>query len=60
MIPSNILNGFNAVIDGKQVQIFELKNERGMQAYITNYGGRLVSLFVIDKDGKLKDCRPGL
>ena len=55
MIPNNIRNGFNAVIDGKQVKIFELKNKQGMQAYITNYGGRLISLFVLGKDGKLKD-----
>ena len=59
MIPNNIRNGFNAVIDGKQVKIFELKNKQGMQAYITNYGGRLISLFVLGKDGKLKDVVQG-
>jgi hypothetical protein len=42
MIPNNIVNGFNAVMDGKQVPIFELKNKLSIQAHITNFGRRLV------------------
>jgi aldose 1-epimerase len=58
-MPSNIAANFNAVIDGKHVNLFELKNKRGMAAYITNYGGRLVSLLVPDKHGKMTDVVQG-
>jgi aldose 1-epimerase len=58
-VPSNLAANFNAVIDGKQVKLFELKNKRGMTVYITNYGGRLVSLLVPDKHGKMTDVVQG-
>ena len=50
---------FEATIDGKQTNLFFLKNHSGMEAAITNYGGRLVSLLVPDKDGKLTDVVVG-
>ena len=43
--------GFASTINGKQTALYVLKNASGMQAAITNYGGRLVSLVVPDKDG---------
>lgn len=43
---------FYQVIDGKQTALYLLTNKNGMRAAITNYGGRLVSLVVPDKDGK--------
>lgn len=46
---------FNKIIDGKQVSIFTLKNKHGMYADITNYGGKIVTLFAPDKDGNLAD-----
>ena len=46
---------FQQTIDGKQTDLFVLKNKNNVQAAITNYGGRLVSLLVPDKDGKLTD-----
>lgn len=46
---------FDAIIDAKQTQLFVLKNHAGMRAAITNYGGRLVSLWVPDKNGKFTD-----
>jgi aldose 1-epimerase len=46
---------FHEVIDGKNVDLYVIKNQNNMQAAITNYGGRLVSLLVPDKDGNLKD-----
>jgi len=46
---------FQTVIDGKQTDLYVLKNDKGMQAIITNYGGRLVSLLAFDKHGKLTD-----
>lgn len=50
---------FEATIDGKKTDLYILKNHNGMEAAITNYGGRLVSLLVPDKDGKLTDVVVG-
>lgn len=46
---------FKKAVDGKAVDIYTLKNKNGLTAVITNYGGRIVSLMVPDKDGKLTD-----
>jgi aldose 1-epimerase len=46
---------FERVIQGDTVSLFTLKNKNGITAQITNYGGRVVSLFVPDKDGKFED-----
>jgi aldose 1-epimerase len=48
-------NAFAAVVDGKKVSLYLLKNQNNMQAAITNYGARLVSLLVTDKNGKTTD-----
>jgi aldose 1-epimerase len=50
---------FKKTIDGKEVGLYTLSNKNGLKALITNYGGRLVSLFVPDKDGKLVDVVAG-
>lgn len=50
---------FQQTIDGKTVSLYTLKNTKGMQAAITNFGGRLVSLFVPDKNGKPADVIVG-
>jgi len=42
-------------INGKQTHLYILKNKHGMEAAITNYGGRVVSIVVPDKDGKQTD-----
>jgi aldose 1-epimerase len=46
-------SGFEKTIKGKQTHLFVLKNKNGMEAAITNYGGRLVSLLVPDRAGKM-------
>jgi len=46
---------FQSVIDGKNVDLYTLKNKNGMVAKITNYGGKLVQLLVPDKNGQLGD-----
>ena len=46
---------FDTVISEKQVKLYTLKNNNGMEVCITNYGGRVVSLVVPDKDGKPTD-----
>ncbi len=45
---------FNKVIDGKKVSLFFLKNG-DLTAFITNYGGRIVSLCTPDKNGQKAD-----
>ena len=37
------------------MEVFTLTNKNGMTARITNYGGRIVSLLVPDRNGKLQD-----
>jgi len=46
---------FHKMVDGKQVELFTLKNKNGLEIAITNYGGRIVSLMVPDKSGKMED-----
>lgn len=45
--------GFQGTLDGQKTDLYILKNKTGMMATFTNYGGRLVSLQVPGKDGKL-------
>ena len=46
---------FEAVVNGDSVKLYTLKGDKGMEVCITNYGGRVVSLMVPDRDGKLVD-----
>ena len=46
---------FDTLINEKPVKLYTLKNQSGMEVCITNYGGRIVSLVVPDKDGKPTD-----
>jgi aldose 1-epimerase len=46
------VDNFRMLIDGKKTDLYVLKNKNGMQAAITNYGGRLVALIVPDKDAR--------
>ena len=46
---------FDTIIQEKPVKLYTLKNANGMEVCITNYGGRIVSLCVPDKDGKATD-----
>lgn len=49
---------FQSTIDGKQTNLYVLKNGN-VQVAITNYGARIVSILVPDKNGKLKDVAVG-
>ena len=42
---------FDTTLQDKPVKLYTLKNANGMEVCITNYGGRVVSLVVPDKDG---------
>ncbi len=50
---------YTTTIDGKSVQLYTLKNKSGASVSITNYGGRVVSILVPDKDNKLTDVALG-
>ncbi len=46
---------FGGELDGKKVELFTLKNEQGMVVQITNFGGRVVDLWVPDREGRFTD-----
>lgn len=46
---------FNATIGGKKTTLLTLRNARGAEACITNYGARLVSLLEPDRNGRMED-----
>ena len=46
---------FQAEVNGKQTQLYTLTNANGMEVCITNFGGRIVSIMVPDKNGEMKD-----
>jgi len=52
-------SAFQSTIDGKKTDLYILKNTKGAEVAITNYGGRIVSLLVPDKNGKLTDVVEG-
>jgi len=52
-------SAFQTTIDGKKTDLYTLKNKNGVEVVITNYGGRIVSLLVPDKNGKLTDVVEG-
>lgn len=46
---------FDSTINGKQTELVTIKNAKGMEVCLTNYGGRVVSISVPDKNGKMTD-----
>lgn len=46
---------FVAEKNGKETALYTLTNANGMEVCITNFGGRLVSVMVPDKDGNMVD-----
>jgi aldose 1-epimerase len=46
---------FETVVNGDTVKLYTLKGDKGMEVCITNYGGRVVSLMVPDKNDSLID-----
>lgn len=46
---------FETEIDEEAVGLYTLKNSSGMEVCITNFGGRIVSIMVPDKNGAMKD-----
>ena len=46
-------------VDGKKVDLYTLKNKKGMQVQITNFGGIVVSICAPDKEGNFNDVALG-
>lgn len=46
---------FDSTVQGKKTELITLKNSNGMEVCLTNYGARIVSLCVPDKNGKNTD-----
>ncbi len=50
-----VKSDFTKVINGDSTGLYVLKNAAGMEVCITNFGGRIVSIMVPDKAGKMQD-----
>ncbi|HQN94067.1 MAG TPA: aldose epimerase family protein [Prolixibacteraceae bacterium] len=50
---------FGKTMDGKQISLWTLKNKNGMEMSVTNLGGKVVTLYVPDKDGNMVDVVTG-
>ena len=48
-------SNFQTEVDGKKTDLFVLRNANNMEVCITNFGGRIVSVMVPDKDGQMRD-----
>ncbi|MDR1632703.1 MAG: galactose mutarotase [Dysgonamonadaceae bacterium] len=46
---------FRKQVDGKEVDLFILKNKVGMEVSVINFGAKIVSIHVPDKNGKMTD-----
>jgi len=53
--PGIKMSEFGKMPDGQTIDLYTLNNSSGMQVAITNYGGRIVSLTVPDRNGKMDD-----
>lgn len=50
---------FKGTIDGKEVSLYTLKNRQGMVTQITNFGGRVVTLWTPDRNNNMLDVVTG-
>ena len=50
---------FQRIIDGKNTDLFILRNKNNVEAAFTNYGARILSLSIPDQSGKLTDVITG-
>lgn len=46
---------FQATVNNAQTNLYTLKNANGMEVCVTNFGGRIVSIMVPDKQGVMRD-----
>ncbi len=50
---------YQKVVDGKQVDLYTIKNSKGMVVKITNYGAKIEQILVADKAGVFADVIQG-
>jgi aldose 1-epimerase len=50
---------FEKVVNGKKVSLYTLVNDKGLEMKVTNFGAKVVSLMVPDKNGDLVDVVTG-
>ena len=50
---------FQTTINGKKTDLFILRNRKGYEVAVTNYGGAIVAIMVPDKDGKVANVIQG-
>lgn len=50
---------FQTTIQGKETSLFFLENRHGVRAAVTNYGARIVAIWVPDRDGELDNIVAG-
>lgn len=50
---------FETSVDGKDVKLYTLKNESGMEVCISNYGARIITIMAPDRDGELREVTLG-
>lgn len=56
MTESGLLkNNFQTEVNGKKTDLYVLRNKNNMEVCVTNFGGRIVSIMVPDKNGKMQD-----
>nr|WP_320038055.1 aldose epimerase family protein [uncultured Bacteroides sp.] len=56
MTESGLLkNNFQTEVNGKKTDLYVLRNKNNMEVCVTNFGGRIVSVMVPDKNGKMQD-----
>lgn len=48
-------SSFESVVNGDSTHLYVMKNANGVEVCVTNYGGRIVSVMVPDKNGELQD-----
>ena len=48
-------SNFQMEVNGKKTDLYTLRNKNNMEVCITNFGGRIVSVMVPDKDGQMRD-----
>ncbi len=46
---------FQTEVNGMSTDLYTLKNQAGMEVCVTNFGGRIVSIMVPDKNGEMQD-----
>ena len=52
-------DNYRKLVDGKQVDLYTIKNSKGMVVKITNYGAKIEQILVPDKNGTFADVAQG-